>query len=146
MGQAANSSTTLPPLCRLAMLLAVVVQVSLLAVARTLEPSTEGLGTHTQLGLPPCFSVAMYASRCPACGMTTSWSLLTRGRWGEAMHANLGGSLLAIIALAYLPPTCYFLFLGRTSHRGWLSLSLAIALFIALASAIGQWAFKLWLE
>ena len=128
------------------MLFAACSLLSLLVLARTLEPATAGVGTHTQLGLPPCFSVAVYGSRCPACGMTTAWSLMSRGRWDEAMQANLGGSLLAIIALAYLPPTCYFSFLGRTSHRGWLSLSLAIALSIALALAIAQWAVRIWLE
>ncbi|RMG03430.1 MAG: DUF2752 domain-containing protein, partial [Planctomycetota bacterium] len=46
----------------------------LLVIAAVLRPSPTGLGTHQQLGLPPCTFRAMFGSRCPTCGMTTAWS------------------------------------------------------------------------
>lgn len=114
-----------------------------LVVARSLNPSERGYGTHRQLGLPPCTSVALWGVTCPSCGMTTSWALATRGRWVEAAQANAGGLLLAIIAMAYLPASCYFFTTGRTSRGGRFSLGLAISLLSALIVAIVQWSIRL---
>jgi hypothetical protein len=72
--------------------------VSLLVTARMLEPSPSGLGTHRQLGLPPCDFLSAYGKRCPACGMTTSWSYLTRGNVIGSLSVNTGGTLLGIVA------------------------------------------------
>lgn len=69
-----------------------------LAVAVWLQPSPSGMGTHQQLGLPPCTFVTMFGIRCPSCGMTTSWSHFVRGQWMQALQANVGGCLLAMIA------------------------------------------------
>lgn len=118
---------------------AMAVVIGLLLVARFLTPSTRGFGTHQQLGLPPCSSVLLWGARCPACGMTTSWSYLTRGRIIDAWHANAGGTLLGLIALAYIPAFCYYLARGYWSRHGWLSFSLAMSLSVALLVAFGQW-------
>jgi hypothetical protein len=77
--------------------------VMLLAVAAWLTPSPRGMGTHQQLGLPPCTIVYLYRVRCPSCGMTTSWSNLMHGRPVAALRANAGGVLLALAALAMGP-------------------------------------------
>ncbi len=72
---------------------------TLLLVARVLTPAVAGLGTHQQLGLPPCSMRVLFGMRCPACGMTTSWSYWTRGQWSAAAQANVGGWCLALLAL-----------------------------------------------
>jgi hypothetical protein len=72
--------------------------VSLLATAAWLTPSPRGMGTHRQLGLPPCTIVAWYNVRCPSCGMTTSWSHMVRAQPLAACRANAGGALLALAA------------------------------------------------
>lgn len=120
-----------------------VVVLALLITARVLEPSPTGFGTHQQLGLPPCTSVALFGLTCPSCGMTTSWALITRGRIVEAVSKNVGGMLLAIIAMAYLPASCYFFFKGRSSQGGRFSLTLALSLIIALCLAVCQWLVRL---
>ncbi len=56
-----------------------------LAVARTLDPSPIGHGTHLQLGLPPCTFFAITGVPCPLCGATTTFSLLAHGRLGEGL-------------------------------------------------------------
>lgn len=76
---------------------------SLLVTAFLLQPSSQGYGTHQQLGLPPCTFVALYGRRCPACGMTTSWSHLVRGQLPSALAANVGGTLLGGIVLLVAP-------------------------------------------
>jgi Protein of unknown function (DUF2752) len=37
--------------------------------------------------------------RCPACGMTTSWALATRGHLADALRTHVAGTLLAVTAL-----------------------------------------------
>ena len=115
------------------------VSLALLGVAAALEPAADGYGTHQQLGLPPCTSIVLFDAPCPACGMTTSWSRLLRGQLMGACDANLGGALLAIIALAYIPASCYFFFTGAATRREWFSLALACALVIAMLLATAQW-------
>lgn len=73
--------------------------VSLLFTAALLRPSTQGFGTHQQLGLPPCSIRIFFDVRCPACGMTTSWAHAVRGQLPSALKANIGGTLLAALAV-----------------------------------------------
>lgn len=75
------------------------VLLGLLLLARYLNPSPEGMGTHQQLGLPPCTFVGMFGVRCPTCGMTTSWAHFTRLQFASSWQANPGGLCLAIVAL-----------------------------------------------
>lgn len=73
---------------------------SLLVLAWRLEPDTRGLGTHQQLGLPACTIRVLFGIRCPACGMTTSWSHAVRGEWPSALACNVVGAALAAAAMA----------------------------------------------
>ncbi|MEM9827300.1 MAG: DUF2752 domain-containing protein [Planctomycetota bacterium] len=88
----------LAPLTRIALATLALTLVTLLGVARTLSPNQTGLGTHQQLGLPPCSMVVAFGIRCPACGMTTSWAYFTRGQWLASLNTNPGGFLLAGLA------------------------------------------------
>ncbi|MBX3422622.1 MAG: DUF2752 domain-containing protein [Pirellulaceae bacterium] len=115
----------------------------LLAIARMLTPSPFGMGTHQQLGLPPCTVLELWGIPCPACGMTTSWSLVTRGRIFEAAQANSGGMLLALIALAFLPASCYFFVSGKATRDYWFSWTLAVSLLAGLGTALVHWSLRL---
>jgi len=75
------------------------VLLGLLLLARCLDPSPFGMGTHRQLGLPPCTFEGMFGVRCPTCGMTTSWAHFTRLQFVSSWQANPGGLCLAIVAL-----------------------------------------------
>ncbi len=116
----------------------------LLAVAFQLRPNPAGLGTHQQLGLPPCSVVVLCGVPCPSCGMTTSWAFLTRGEIGSAFQANVGGAMLALIAMAYIPASCYFFLSGRATRRGWFCDALAICLTLALVATLAQWVVRVW--
>ncbi|TWU15751.1 hypothetical protein Poly21_29530 [Allorhodopirellula heiligendammensis] len=87
--------------------------VMLLGLARSLVPAAAGLGTHQQLGLPPCSMRVLLGMRCPACGMTTSWSHWTRGQWWAAAQANAGGLCLAFLALAVFIAAARVTWTGR---------------------------------
>ncbi|MDA8746430.1 DUF2752 domain-containing protein [Rubripirellula amarantea] len=84
-------------------LIVAVIPLVLLGVSRTLVPDSDGLGTHQQLGLPPCSMRVVMGVRCPACGMTTSWAYFTRGEWRASIESNAGGFMLAILALLVCP-------------------------------------------
>jgi hypothetical protein len=71
-----------------------------LVVARCLVPDPRGLGTHQQLGLPPCTFRVLFGRPCPACGMTTAWANALRGRLSPALRANVTGTLLCGLDLA----------------------------------------------
>ncbi len=73
----------------------------LLGIARCLVPDPSGMGTHRQLGLPPCGLVQAFGIPCPSCGMTTSWAYLTRGQISESLSANPAGTLLGLTALVF---------------------------------------------
>jgi len=85
---------------RFALVAVSLIPLSLLAIASQLEPSAAGLGTHQQLGLPPCSFRVLFGIRCPGCGMTTSWAYFVRGEWLASMTVNFGGFLLALTGLA----------------------------------------------
>jgi hypothetical protein len=70
-----------------------------LLVAGLLKPDARGLGTHEQLGLPPCTFASLFGRRCPACGMTTAWALAMDARMSDATRTHVTGTLLAVAAL-----------------------------------------------
>jgi hypothetical protein len=75
----------------------------LLAVAAWLKPSPLHYGTHQQLGLPPCTFLYLFGIPCPTCGMTTAWVHLVHGEILNAIRANCGGALLAVLAVLAVP-------------------------------------------
>ena len=99
-----NSNPGIPPgkpALRTGALALTALPLFLLMTAGQLEPSPIGMGTHQQLGLPPCTMRMLAGIRCPGCGMTTSWSYFMHGQWRESVAANLGGFMLAVYSLVF---------------------------------------------
>ena len=76
-----------------------------LGLALWLEPSASGVGTHTQLGLPPCGLYAWTGLPCPGCGLTTSFAHLARLELLPALDANPVGLPLFLGTAASIPLT-----------------------------------------
>ena len=68
-----------------------------LTIARVLSPSPNGLGTHQQLGLPPCFFHKLTGIPCPTCGMTTSFAHTVRLHFYEAFVTQPFGMLACVL-------------------------------------------------
>jgi hypothetical protein len=119
------------------------VLLGLLVTAARLTPSPRGMGTHQQLGLPPCTIVALYGIPCPSCGMTTAWAHLLRGHVVSAVRSNAGGALLAVLAAA-----CGPWLVGSGACGRWLigpprqELTLGVGLTIVVVT-LTQWALRL---
>ena len=127
---------------RLRLLLATLALASPLAIATRLQPSPSGLGTHQQLGLPPCTIRVLWGIRCPSCGMTTSWAYAVRGQWGEALQANASGLLLAVACAAAVLVMASATFVGRWPSRSWMVAGLWSVSVIWLI-ALAEWAYRL---
>lgn len=54
------------------------------------------MGTHQQLGLPPCTFLLATGLPCPSCGLTTSFSYTVRGDLVNGARANWVGVLLCL--------------------------------------------------
>jgi hypothetical protein len=107
MGDETSKHSHRPPAAkqtalRVAALLTALTPLALLIVAGNLTPAKQGLGTHQQLGLPPCSMLYLFGIRCPACGMTTSWSYFAKGNWIASISTNAGGFLLALLCIAII--------------------------------------------
>ena len=103
---------------RLLLAMAAAALLGLLALAAVLKPCPLGHGTHQQLGLPPCTFWVLFGRPCPTCGMTTAWAHLVRGDWLSAFRANVGGTLLGILAIVAVP-----WLLGSARRGTWLAIS-----------------------
>ncbi len=112
---------------------------ALLVTAARLTPAAEGLGTHQQLGLPPCSSIVLFGVRCPACGMTTSWSHFMHGSLWMAAKVNLGGTILAVTALLSAIVLPIISIRGQSSRDGWYSRVVLWLLLLGLVAAFVQW-------
>lgn len=62
-------------------------------VALWLDPDPRGVGTHEQLGLPPCTTQLLFHIPCPFCGMTTAFSLMVHGQPAGAFYCQPAGAV-----------------------------------------------------
>ena len=116
--------------------------IGLLIVAGLLKPNTSGMGTHQQLGLPPCTTVMLFGIPCPTCGMTTSWSHFMRGQWVASWSANPGGFCLAILSV--VTAIWGFVTAGTGVYRHWVSGRVAFAIsMVILAITLFDWALRI---
>jgi Protein of unknown function (DUF2752) len=117
--------------------------VCLLAVAALLKPSPYLMGTHQQLGLPPCSFLVLFGIPCPTCGMTTAWAYLMHGDLISAFRANCGGVLLAVLAMAAAPWSMISAALGRWFIWRPNGNVIGCASGVIIAITLVQWGFRL---
>ncbi len=114
----------------------------LLLLAAVLRPDRTGIGTHRQLGLPPCTFLTVFGVRCPSCGMTTSWSYLVRGQFGRAWSTNAGGACLAVLAAVASGWSMFVAVLGELQPSLRREYALAICLVVSTITVV-DWVSRL---
>lgn len=110
-------------------------------VARFLTPDPRGLGTHQQLGLPPCSMRVLFDLPCPGCGMTTSWSLFSRGNFNASIETNTGGFLLACLATASLAIGLHSIARKKPASRN-STRAITISLLTIFGISLAQWLWR----
>ena len=128
---------------RWALALAALGTAGVLATARGLEPDPRGYGTHVRLGLPPCQFFAVTGYRCPACGMTTAFACVVRGRLGAAWRANPAGSLLGPLCAVLVPWLLVTAILGKPWGFRTLDGPLTVLVVAAVALSLVAWTVRL---
>ncbi|MFQ5590799.1 MAG: DUF2752 domain-containing protein [Phycisphaerae bacterium] len=114
-----------------------------LCLAARLHPSPVGLGTHEQLGLPPCSIIMMFGYPCPTCGMTTAFAYTVRGELVSAFAAHPGGLALALGTIVASAVSLGVLITGKVWAVNWHRVSPASVTVAAILILAGGWAFKL---
>jgi hypothetical protein len=122
-GAPAAEWTTTPPAKpalwrnRLIALCILLPAVAVLGVAARLTPDASGMGTHEQLGLNACSTLAVTGYPCPTCGMTTAFAHAAHGQFLASFHAQPAGALLALITACAVLISTYALVFGVNLDR-----------------------------
>lgn len=115
----------------------------LLLVAVRVQPDERALGTHQQLGLPPCSMVTLTGYPCPTCGMTTAFAHAVRGHPLSAFRAQPAGLALAMTTIAAMFASLEVALTGRMRHVSWQVMTPFRLGLIMFAVFIGAWGYKL---
>lgn len=83
---------------------------ALLLIARFLRPSAAGVGTHQQLGLPPCLFLRLTGIPCPSCGLTTSVAHAAHLHFAQSIVTQPFGFIVFLVVLLSIPFSVYFIY------------------------------------
>ena len=117
---------------------------SVLLTGALLKPDPAGMGTHQQLGLPPCGWLAATGYPCPTCGMTTSFTALAHAQPAASLHAQPFGTLLALATTVFFWGALHVAVFGSQLGRCFERLLTGRYLWPACALFLAAWAWKCW--
>ena len=117
--------------------------VALLSAAVWLTPDTRGLGTHEQLGHPPCTVVLLTGYPCPTCGMTTAFAHTVRGELLSAFRAQPAGLAMALATIVTACVSLSVVLSGRVWTVNWYRVSPARVTLALILLILGGWICKL---
>lgn len=119
------------------------VAASMLVVGRSLTPSPSGVGTHRQLGFPPCFFLHLTGWPCPNCGLTTSFSYAAHLHFKAALLAQPFGLLVFLIAASSIPVSILLAVRNEPWERVIHSPSSNRIMYLLIAFYLASWAYKI---
>jgi hypothetical protein len=118
---------------------------TVIAVAMWLTPSEKGYGTHLQLGLGECISMALTGWPCPMCGMTTTFTHMAHGNLVQAFFTQpFGVVLFSVTVLVALLGWIDVVFAPGLYKRalGWISRREQVIAAGLLVGLLGGWIYK----
>jgi hypothetical protein len=110
------------------------------------DGTAKTMETHRQLGLPRCNMVELTGKPCPACGMTTSFALLTHGDVMNSLKANWVGTLLCATIIVLAPWTAVSAVRGRLLWVRNGEIFSTILLTTLLMLMLGRWAWIMFVQ
>jgi len=111
-------------------------------LAAWLSPDPSGMGTHQQLGFPPCGLVIASGIPCPTCGMTTAFAWVARGHIGAAFAAQPFGAMLALATALTAGLALAALVTGRAWRVNWYRVSPGWVAATVAVSFAAAWLYK----
>ncbi len=81
--------------------------ITAITLARLLEPSPDGVGTHEQIGLPPCPFFHFTGIPCPSCGLTTSFAHAARLHFYSSFIVQPFGLIAFCLVILSTPLSIY---------------------------------------
>ena len=114
-----------------------------LLVAATLTPDANGLGTHTDLGMPQCGWITAFDQPCLTCGMTTSFAAAADGRFLASAAVQPAGAALAVATAAAFWTLLHAAVFGSRITRIFATLWRTRWIILAAAALILAWLYKL---
>jgi hypothetical protein len=119
---------------------------ALLLQALRLVPSPTGLGTHTQMGLQPCYLITLCGLPCPTCGMTTSFAWFARGNIAASFYVQPMGCVLAVLTVVTFWTGLYIAATGRAAYRSILFIPARYYILPLLGWALAAWGWKIFIH
>jgi hypothetical protein len=116
---------------------------AILIVARLLRPSSRGVGTHEQLGIPPCAFLHFTGIPCPGCGLTTSFAHAARLHFYDAFITQPFGLILFCLTALIVPLSFYFIYSRVSWARLFYSARFNRAMYIMIALYLLGWIYKI---
>lgn len=137
------SSNAYGPSQRAAAAVVLAASAAVLGLASWLDASPQGVGTHTQLGLPECGFYCTVGVPCATCGMTTAFSHAAHGRLVQALVTQPAGAVLAVLTAVAGIVSAYALLTGSRLDRvlAWVWRPLTILGMVVLV--LGSWGYKI---
>ena len=114
--------------------------------AAKLNPSSNGIGSHRQLGLQECQFEARTGIPCPTCGMTTSFAHFVRGQIVASLWVQPMGTVLALLTTMMFWAGLYIATTGRPAHRLFNFIPARYYLLPLLVLLVLAWAWKIWIH
>lgn len=114
-----------------------------LLVGATLTPDPSGMGTHRQMGLPPCGWIVAFGKPCPTCGMTTSFTNAVHGHFLASFEGQPFATLLALAVSAGFWGCVYAACTGLAMGRVYAFLLRPRWVWAMLALLLVAWGYKL---
>jgi len=108
-----------------------------------MTPAGEGMGSHQQLGFPPCSMLTLVGYPCPTCGMTTAFAYTVRGELRSAFNAQPAGLALALITVIAASLSLSIVVTGKVWAVNWYRVSPTRVTLAAVLLVLGGWAYKL---
>ena len=116
---------------------------TVLLLAAWFDPSQDGHGTHTQLGLPPCGWVVGLGIPCPSCGMTTSFAHAADGNLLSSFMTQPAGALLALGTAIVCVISGWVFLTGSALGSFWMSRVTTRVYVLAGVIVLAAWVYKI---
>jgi hypothetical protein len=116
---------------------------AVLIVARLLRPAARGVGTHEQLGLPPCVFLHLTGIPCPSCGLTTSFAHAARLHFYEAFIVQPFGFILFCLTALGVPLSLYLIYARVPWARLFYSARFNRAMYVMIVLYLLGWIYKI---